>query len=921
MRNTFFRSESIVSAALVLAVLFCFSQQATAQTKKPTIRPEFPPHSTILKGYQKVVSTADGKRSLYTIWVNKKENQMYAELPANYASQKYFFAMTVAGGEDFAGLQAGDLYVYWRKYGKRLALMSPNTSIVSTGDAESKGSIKRLFTDRMLLDVPIVTKGPSGGPVIDMDALLVGKASLFFGSRYSNRSFARLFTIKKAKAFPLNVELAFEVPTMRGQMKTLHYSISSLPAKSTYKPRKADQRIGYFTVAHDDFGKYTDKNVRKRYITRWNLQKADPSLKISPPKKPIIFYIENSTPIRYRRWVRKGLLDWNKAFEKIGISNAIEVHYQDARSGANMEKDPEDVRYNFVRWLNNSQGLAIGPSRVHPMTGEILDADIVIGDGWIRHYRVQFQEVMPKIAMQNFNAETLAWFRKYPQWDPRVIMAAPEKREAVKQRFLQSPVDLQNELMGMSYLSNASVPSDELISKSFRKNRVCMAADGLALDVGMMRMHFEIMNSVLVSADSKPNLIDGMPEKFVGPLVAHLVAHECGHTLGLRHNFKGSTIHTLAEINSDKFKGKKQIAGSVMDYLRVNLNFKGGKIQGDYSMTGIGPYDAWAIEYGYSFAKDLKPILSRVAEPELAFATDEDSVGPDPLARRHDFGKDPLNYANEQMRLVKYHRANLLKKFVKDGESWARARSGYESTFVAQMRSLSMMANWVGGAFVFRDKKGDKNARTPIKVVPSAQQRAALKFVIENSFFDASYNLSTELLTHLTDDKWLDDNDSFDDAPWKIHDSIRGVQSMMLSLLMNPTTLRRVFDNEMRLTNGDEVFSLPELIKTVNDAAWKELDTTPKTNYTVKKPMISSLRRSLQREHVNRMIDLSMMRRGNPASDAIADLSKMELKKLDGKIVKMLKGYESKMDDYTKAHLSDVQDLIQKALKALYVIR
>ena len=60
--------------------------------------------------------------------------------------------------------------------------------------------------------------------------------------------------------------------------------------------------------------------------------------------------------MRYRRWVREGLLFWNKAFEKVGISNAIEVYYQDARSKAHMEKDPEDVRYNFIWWLSNNRG-------------------------------------------------------------------------------------------------------------------------------------------------------------------------------------------------------------------------------------------------------------------------------------------------------------------------------------------------------------------------------------------------------------------------------------------------------------------------------------------------------------------------------------------------------------------------------------
>ena len=87
-----------------------------------------------------------------------------------------------------------------------------------------------------------------------------------------------------------------------------------------------------------------------------------------------------------------------------------------------------------------------------------------------------------------------------------------------------------------------------------------------------------------------------------------------------------------------------------------NINVETGEIQGDYGMIAVGPYDRWAIEYGYSFKEDLKPVLSRVGEPELAYATDEDAWGPDPYARRYDMGKDPLTYAENQMRLAQHHR-------------------------------------------------------------------------------------------------------------------------------------------------------------------------------------------------------------------------------------------------------------------------
>ena len=173
-----------------------------------------------------------------------------------------------------------------------------------------------------------------------------------------------LLKIKTAKAFPTNVELGLELPTASGQIRTFHYSISNIVPNKNFKPRKADERVGYFTTTYTDFGKYLEDETIVRYANRWHLEKADPKLKLSPPKEPLVFYIEHTTPIRYRRWVREGVLMWNKAFEQVGLIDAIEVRQQDASTKTHMDKDPEDVRYNFVRWLNNGVGTAIGPSRV-----------------------------------------------------------------------------------------------------------------------------------------------------------------------------------------------------------------------------------------------------------------------------------------------------------------------------------------------------------------------------------------------------------------------------------------------------------------------------------------------------------------------------------------------------------------------------
>ncbi len=925
---------------------------------------DFRPWADVSKGFDKVVSTVDGQ-SFYTLWKKEKDGSMLAELPRGWENQKHFIALTVATGQDYAGLQAGDMLVYWKRFDNRLVMIEPMIDTRSTGDPESKLSVKNLFTDRVVLDVPIVTMGPSGTPVIDMKDLLVGRSGTFFGYEAGGAN-TRLASIKKAKAFPKNNEIAYEMPTTGGRLKSFHYSISLLEESPGFKPRQADLRVGYFTTVYRDLGKFTDKEKWVRYINRWHLEKKDPTRKLSEPKQAIVYYIDAATPSRYRRYVRDGALIWNKAFEKVGILNAVEVRQQDAETGAYMDLDPEDVRYNFIRWLANDQGTAIGPSRVNPYTGEILDADVVLTDGWIRHFWTQYNEVMPELAMEGLSQETLGWLDSHPQWDPRIRMADPGDRDALMAarargiaRFggqpvqITSPQDNTNEFGGPRLMGTN--PLDGLIGRTSQVNGLCLASKGKAFDMAYARMYFELVEDELSNMDptgdkaqegkkeekkddkdakkdetkkeEKPkwDTLDGIPDWFIGPLLSDLVQHEVGHTLGLRHNFKASSQYTLAQINSDEIKGKKAFTASVMDYTPVNFPGPDGKMKGDIAMIDVGDYDMWAIEYGYTTG-DPKEVAKHSADFGHDYGTDEDTGGADPSIQRYDFTKNPLDYAKQQLDQAKYHRSRLIDKFVKDGESWAKVRRGYELTLGMQTRGTVILSQWVGGAFVNRDYKGDPNGRSPVQVVPAATQRDALRWCIDTTFYDDAYGLTPELLEKMTTDKWMDwggQAQARAESSWPIHDRIAGIQSMTLTRLMNPTTLRRVYDNEYRVSADTDVLTLPELLDTVSNAVWSELDKSPGGSYTARKPYISSLRRNLQREHLERMIELTLPGAGSgEAYKAISNLSVFRLRQLQEKITGIIgeKGDKAgNLDPYSLAHLNEAKIRIGKALDAGFI--
>lgn len=948
----------LLSAAALVAVCglpnMVVAQDKPDEKAEEKEKPEFKPWAEVSKGFEKVTSTADGKPSFYTLWTKNKDGSMLAELPRGYEGQRHFIALTIASGEEYAGLQFGEMYVYWKRIDNRMVLIEPTVDTRSTGDAESKSSVKNLFTDRVIIDVPIVTMGPSGQPVIDMKDLLVNQSRTFFGGSVNGVN-TRIATIKKAKAFPENIEVAYEMPIAGGRLKEFHYSISLLREDPDYKPRHADERLGYFTTVYRDLGKFTDKEKWNRYINRWKLEKRDSKLAMSPPKEPIVFHIDAAVPVRYREAVRRGVLEWNKAFEKVGIVNAVEVYQQDETTGAHMDKDPEDVRYNFIRWLSNDQGTAIGPSRVHPLTGQILDADVVLTDGWIRHFWVQFNEIMPELMMDGMSAETLAWLELHPQWDPRVRLADPAQRPMILAQRARKGVtaygghpialgDPDAAHDGPGAMLHGRTEYDGLVNRTSQINGLCLAAKGKAFDMATGRLTLEMLASdesfdALASADDgkgdakdgkdekdkkkRVPELDGIPDWFVQPLLADLVSHEVGHTLGLRHNFKASCQYTLGEINSDEVKGKKPFAGSVMDYIPVNFAVEKGKLTGDVAMTGIGDYDMWVIEYGYTL-DDPKDVLKRVGQPGLDYGTDEDTGGVDPRARRYDFSKNPIDYARNQMELATYHRGRLLDKFVKDGDNWSRVRRGYEITLGMQARSLSIMSSWVGGVYINRDKKGDSTTRKPLEVVPASTQREALKWCIDNSFFEESFGLTPEISSKMITDKWLDQGgfgEAVQESTYPIHDRLGGIQASVMTMLLNPTTTRRIFDNEF-LVGNDEAITLSEVLDTIDDAVWKELDKSP--GGSVKKPYISSLRRGLQSEYVDRLVNLSMpggALRGE-SGKAVSTLVTSKLRTISKKLEDIVGKDGTKksgLDPYSYAHLSEAKLRIDKALDSQYI--
>ena len=398
--------------------------------------------------------------------------------------------------------------------------------------------------------------------------------------------------------------------------------------------------------------------------------------------------------------------------------------------------------------------------------------------------------------------------------------------------------------------------------------------------------------------------------------------HEVGHTLGLRHNFKASTWLSLKELN-DPEKAKDGMVASVMDYNPVNIVPNGSK-QGDYYPTTLGPYDFWAIEYGYKQlsggtsgeVKELQKIAARSGEPGLAFATDEDTVSsdPDPLSNRFDLGNDAIAYAKQRAELANQLIPGLVERMTEDGDNYVQARRAFNILMNTRGQAMSYAARHIGGLHTSRSHKGDKGAKTPIEVIDPKIQRATLKLLEDQLFSAKPYQFPPELYNQLGPSRWRHWGTSTTrrkDFP--VHDFISGWQDRVLSQLFSSTTLERIHDTELKVPADQDAFTTAELIERVTQSIFSEVDSVKKGNYTNRKPAISSLRRNLQRIYLRRLSSLAM---GNSfAPDDCQTIAFAELTSLDGRIGKLLSG-KVKLDSYSAAHLLESSSRIKKVIDA-----
>ena len=631
------------------------------------------------------------------------------------------------------------------------------------------------------------------------------------------------------------------LPDTRSLFIGHHFSIAALPDKPM-APRRADARIGLMTNTVLDFSDDLQRSPRVRMVERWRLEKKDPQAELSEPVKPITFWIDRNVPLKYRATVTEGVLEWNKAFEKIGFKNAIVVQQQPDDA----EFDTLDIGYSSVRWLMSaSPGFgAIGPKHVDPRSGEILDADIGF-------------ESLSSRSLRTVRAQTLGGAAAFAS-------------------VLGSPLPQA----GHEHCQHGDVAAEQL---------------GYALDVLQARGELD--------PDSPE------AESFVRDYVKDTIMHEVGHALGLRHNFRASRVYTEQQLSDPAFTREFGTTGSVMEYNAINLP-RPGQRGGTPFMTTLGPYDYWAIEYAYKpiapeqERAELLRIAARSSEPQLAFGTDEDAAfGIDPETIVLDLGSDPIAYAAKRLEIARDLFLRQEQRQLKPDESYAVLRRSLAYAIADAGRAVGVLVRQIGGVRTLRDHPG--SGRDPLKPTDAATQRAALELIAHNVLSIDGLAVTPMLQRRLAPD--FDDRGENPALPtdYPVPQRLLDLQRAVLAQLMSDAVAARILDSVGKADQPATAFQLSELYARLNRDVWAELG---------KGGSISTTRRELQREYLNRMAGTLL--RPSPQTRADArSLLRAQALQLQAQLDKVLK-HPARMDAETRAHLQDCADTLAQALSA-----
>ena len=879
------------SPLLITLFFVCFQQFVWCAKSSKKELPKYPKLSDKVKKAEKI----DGFFTLY-----RQDNHVYMEVPKAMLKKEFFMYTSLSKGT-FGGMMLphwtlSQQTLYFEKIGKSIVLFEKDTYHIAKKGSPISEAVNKAYLDGLKHNFRIIAadKGESKY-LIHLNSYFFTAANTVIPSWY-----ARYFGLQgvsptgsfwsMVKNFPNNTELEVRNTIRMGGLgryygqsnQSFFYFSLVKKEKSDYKPRVADDRIGYFLQEKMDFSNQLVDRGRKRVINRWNLQKSDPSSDSSVVKKPIIFYLDKTIPYKYRQYVRAGILEWNKAFEKLGFVGAVEARLPDS----SQNWDPSDVRYSTISWSAAEWGMAIGPSRTNPDTGEIIDADIIISSGWINVMDRQANIYGPdaEVPAENVEGDNKYLSAGSSEMDQNSLKARlnfERRYNDLRQKFIQHKV----------YFCDAHY---ELAN---RKNFAMMAR----------KMAYKL--------DDKG--FKEWKEKFIGLYLKELTMHEVGHTLGLRHNFKGSSVNSYKNLANKEWSLSNQVTSSIMDYNELYVAAD-PKNQGKYMNDTLGDYDYLAIEYGYKpikkdEVKKLNEIAASLRQKGLEFCTDEDKwTGNDPHCTTYDIGDDNVAYAKERIEVAKRLLQSAPSSLVTTGDRRFKLRQVVSAVLMEYYNAALKPLSYIGGTYSNRDHVNDPEAKDAYIPVSYARQKEVLNFLDQNVFIDPVIKIPREMLASARTDSFVSErNQPIDPDLYLLF-----LRKRSLNALMSPKTINGL-KSHLHLT--DQPMTVAEIFESAFKMTFKKLLNMDKD----KKIELNAIDRQTQEHYVTMLKSLlsnSVYSSNLGVMPYVKHSARLIKELLDRQLKKMGTSDSFKMATNIE-HLRALKDEIESAEEAILIKR
>ena len=358
--------------------------------------PQPRPYAQVIRGE---VKTKEGLFKTHMIGATR----LYFEIPAAQLGKDMLLVARVARNATSDGLggdELNDEVVRWERRGNRVLLRRVGFSIIADPNTPLREAVERSNYDVILAAFNVEAFGPDSAAVIEVTRLYTAPPNEISilqqtrGALDATRSF-----LESVATYPTNIEVEATL-TVNAQPQAqsffpglppqqpapgtptssksfvVHWSMVKLP-DSPMRPRLRDSRVGYFHTNRVDFSRPEQRAQSRSYISRWRLEKKDPNAAVSEPVRPITYYVDPATPAWLVPWVKRGIEEWQPAFESAGFLRGIV-----AADAPSKEQDPDwspdDARNSVVRWLASTTENAVGPSIVDPRSGEIIEADVMM---------------------------------------------------------------------------------------------------------------------------------------------------------------------------------------------------------------------------------------------------------------------------------------------------------------------------------------------------------------------------------------------------------------------------------------------------------------------------------------------------------------------------------------------------------------